>query len=230
MTKVLATTRTTERGRPAQYKQSSRKGKNAWRKNIDLTATEAALEDVREQERASGTPAHAQQNGQLFVEDRSGQETQIARQAREKRKLKSQEILAARSAVPAVGHRARSTFQLDTQSPAGKANAAGLPAKLKRRLRLLAQRPHEGIQGVDEVGSAGKLQSEAVLAEKHDLWNAPAKPTAAPSGWLSSTAQVAIHVRIQHSPAPPFHGEGSFGGGEECRSDPPAACRLLVQP
>ena len=89
-------------GRPAQYRQASRKGKKAWRKNIDLSATEAALEDLREQERAEGVPAHKRSNAELFMEDRSGQETTLARQAREKRKLKSQEILAHRSAVPAM--------------------------------------------------------------------------------------------------------------------------------
>lgn len=30
--------------RPAQYKQSSRKGKKAWRKNIDLTDIEKSIE------------------------------------------------------------------------------------------------------------------------------------------------------------------------------------------
>ncbi|KAI3623997.1 hypothetical protein CBS14141_002425 [Malassezia furfur] len=167
----------TDRGRPAQYKQPSRKGKKSWRKNIDLSATEAALEDIREQERAVGAPAYTQANDQLFVEDRRGQETQLARQAREKRKLKSQEILEARSAVPAIHQRARSAFQLDTQTSAGKANAAGLPAKVKRRLRILASRPHEGQEGQSEIGSAGKLQSDAVLAEKRDLWaTEPAQP------------------------------------------------------
>lgn len=189
----------TDRGRPAQYKQPSRKGKKSWRKNIDLSATEAALEDIREQERAVGAPAYTQANDQLFVEDRRGQETQLARQAREKRKLKSQEILEARSAVPAIHQRARSAFQLDTQTPAGKANAAGLPAKVKRRLRILASRPHEGQEGQSEIGSAGKLQSDAVLAEKRDLWaSEPAQPA---NEWVSSAASQAIHVRTPHSPS-----------------------------
>ena len=58
-------------GRPAQYRQASRKGKKAWRKNIDLSATEAALEDLREQERAEGVPAHKRSNAELFMEDLS---------------------------------------------------------------------------------------------------------------------------------------------------------------
>lgn len=197
-------TRSEVRGRPAQYKQASRKGKQAWRKNIDLSATEAALEDIREQERTAGAPAHTQANNALFVEDRSGQETQLARQAREKRKLKSQEILEARSAVPAIQQRSRSAFQLDTHSPAGKANAAGLPAKVKRRLRILASRPHEGMEGEAEMGSAGKVQSDAAVAEKHDLWGAPpAKPV---NEWVTSTMPQAVHVRALTYTATPLDG------------------------
>jgi len=34
---------------PAQYKQPSRKGKKAWRKNVDVTQVQTGLEDVRGQ-------------------------------------------------------------------------------------------------------------------------------------------------------------------------------------
>ncbi|WFD00380.1 hypothetical protein MYAM1_003128 [Malassezia yamatoensis] len=198
-----ATLQNTERGRPAQYSRASRKGKKSWRKNIDLTATEASLEDAREQERVLGTPAHTQSNAQLFQEDRSGQETQLARQAREKRKLKSQEILEARSAVPAIQQRARSAFHLDTQTPAGKANAAGLPAKVKRRLRILASRPHEGEQGRTEIGSAGKLQSDVVLADKHDLWGPESKPSIqADEQWVTTRTPHNVNVKASRTQAP----------------------------
>ena len=160
-------------GRPAQLRQASRRTKSAWRKNIDISATEAALEDIREQERAIGAPAHTRKDSELFVVDHAGQETATARQARPKRKLRSQEILDARSAVPAVQSRARPEFQLDTKTAAGKANASGMSAKMKKRLRILASRPHTGIEGADEVRSAGRLQSDAALAEKHDLWAEP---------------------------------------------------------
>ncbi len=32
---------------PAQYKQPSRKGKKAWRKNVDVTEIQSGLEEVR---------------------------------------------------------------------------------------------------------------------------------------------------------------------------------------
>ena len=34
---------------PAQYKQSSRKGKKAWRKNVDVTEINSGLDEVRDQ-------------------------------------------------------------------------------------------------------------------------------------------------------------------------------------
>ena len=34
---------------PQQHKQSSRKGKKAWRKNIDVTDVQAGLEEAREE-------------------------------------------------------------------------------------------------------------------------------------------------------------------------------------
>lgn len=34
---------------PAQYKQKSRKGKKAWRKNVDVTEVASGLDEVRGQ-------------------------------------------------------------------------------------------------------------------------------------------------------------------------------------
>lgn len=34
---------------PSQYNQRSRKGKKAWRKNVDVTDVQAGLEEVNEQ-------------------------------------------------------------------------------------------------------------------------------------------------------------------------------------
>jgi len=42
-------------GAPSQYKQSSRKGKKAWRKNVDIDDVETKLEGLREEERITGS-------------------------------------------------------------------------------------------------------------------------------------------------------------------------------
>ncbi len=41
-------------GAPAQHNQSSRKGKKAWRKNVDIEDLEEKLEGLREEERTLG--------------------------------------------------------------------------------------------------------------------------------------------------------------------------------
>ena len=43
-----------ERGAPATLGQKSRKGKKAWRKNIDTREEEEAMEQAREEERVTG--------------------------------------------------------------------------------------------------------------------------------------------------------------------------------
>jgi len=40
---------TTSPGAPQQHKQPSRKGKKAWRKNVDVTDIQEGLEEVREE-------------------------------------------------------------------------------------------------------------------------------------------------------------------------------------
>jgi hypothetical protein len=48
----------TETGAPATHGQKTRKGKKAWRKNIDLRDEEEALEIAREEERVTGYVLH----------------------------------------------------------------------------------------------------------------------------------------------------------------------------
>ena len=45
-------------GAPAQHNQSSRKGKKAWRKNVDIEDLEDKLEGLREEERTFGCVFH----------------------------------------------------------------------------------------------------------------------------------------------------------------------------
>lgn len=44
----------TETGAPAQHSQRTRKGKKAWRKNVDISQEESAMEQAREEERVTG--------------------------------------------------------------------------------------------------------------------------------------------------------------------------------
>lgn len=45
---------TAKEGAPASYKQPSRKGKKAWRKNVDVDEIHVGLDKVREEIRTTG--------------------------------------------------------------------------------------------------------------------------------------------------------------------------------
>lgn len=62
-------------GAPAQLAQSSRKGKKAWRKNVDIRDEEEALERKREEERVTGGGRVADKgDSELFTIDTTGDE------------------------------------------------------------------------------------------------------------------------------------------------------------
>lgn len=87
---------TLDLGRPSQKTQRSRKGKKAWRKNIDLDEFEQNLDNVRESEIALGPQQ------ELFTVDREGTDEGLTSAMKSEKKLKSHEILNARSAFPAL--------------------------------------------------------------------------------------------------------------------------------
>jgi nucleolar protein 53 len=61
-------------GAPSQLSQNARKGKKAWRKNIDIDNVEEGLETIRSEERVLGTALHNQPDKDLFTVDVTGDE------------------------------------------------------------------------------------------------------------------------------------------------------------
>ena len=53
-TKPVKKAASSSTGAPSQRNQSSRKGKRAWRKNVDLEEVEEGLEELRAEERLTG--------------------------------------------------------------------------------------------------------------------------------------------------------------------------------
>src|SRR5271163_1516923 len=90
---------------PQQFKQPSRKGKKAWRKNVDITAVQDGLETLRE-EIIQGGPVAEKESQDLFVVDTTGGEN-IKKAYKLQKPLKADEILAKRSAVESVDSRKR---------------------------------------------------------------------------------------------------------------------------
>ncbi|BEI91587.1 uncharacterized protein CcaverHIS019_0404070 [Cutaneotrichosporon cavernicola] len=153
---------------PAQPKQSSRKGKKAWRKNVDITAVEAGLEAARAEERLTGGTVETRSNDALFTIDTEGDVamTQQVRRKREKKPLRSLAVLHERSAVPSLTSRAK---------------AAVAPKKIssteKKRLRRTALKAE-----AEGHGTAASSMKATDTANLHDPWVAE-KVAGLPGGW-----------------------------------------------
>ncbi|CCK72243.1 Nop53p KNAG_0J01620 [Huiozyma naganishii CBS 8797] len=93
--------------RPAQHKQSSRKGKKAWRKNIDLTDLESTLEESKDNQIKYGADdIAAVQDDSLFQVDNDGDRAlreRLIKRKQIKKNLKSTEILDAIKTNSKVG-------------------------------------------------------------------------------------------------------------------------------
>ncbi|KAE8375468.1 hypothetical protein BDV26DRAFT_283457 [Aspergillus bertholletiae] len=96
---------------PKQFSQPSRKGKKAWRKNVDVTEVQEGLRLLKDEEIKGGVLAE-KPSEELFTFDTTG--SAEIRKALEKqhKPLKSQEIIAQRSAIPAVDTRKRNNSKL----------------------------------------------------------------------------------------------------------------------
>ena len=88
---------------PATHKQPSRKGKKAWRKNVDVTEVQQGLADARD-EVISGGIISEKPADELFSVDIAGDEI-VSRKQKSQKQLKADEIIAVRSAVPGLEKR-----------------------------------------------------------------------------------------------------------------------------
>ncbi|KAL2853439.1 hypothetical protein BJY01DRAFT_232210 [Aspergillus pseudoustus] len=97
---------------PQQYSQPSRKGKKAWRKNVDVTEVQEGLRLLKDEEIKGGVLAE-KPSEELFVIDTKGSsEIRDAYRKQHKKLLKSDEILAQRSAIGAVDTRKRGSSKV----------------------------------------------------------------------------------------------------------------------
>ncbi|MCJ1469453.1 hypothetical protein MMC07_008086 [Pseudocyphellaria aurata] len=145
---------------PQQYKQPSRKGKRAWRKNVDVSEIEAGLENVREEIIAGGVIAEKTSDS-LFIVDTKGSDSIQKSYNRHHKPLKSDQILALRSAVPPVDSHKRARVTNGIIEPSSKRRkAGGVSHKEYERLRKIA---YGG-----EMVSKGVINTDA--APEYDPW------------------------------------------------------------
>ncbi|KAF2744231.1 P60-like protein [Sporormia fimetaria CBS 119925] len=147
---------------PATFKQPSRKGKKAWRKNVDVTQVQEGLDDVREQIVQGGVVAEKSAD-QLFAVDTTGSEAVQVRYDKRHKPLKVDEILAQRSAVPAVSSRKRLS---DFDAPAKKKTKVS--RKEYDRLRAIAYGGDAVQKDVVETGETAAYDPWAVEEKKQD--------------------------------------------------------------
>lgn len=193
-------------GAPSQKTQPTRKGKKAWRKNVDITDIEAGIEGLREEERVTGSvnatwftcvggksiliysfddsgKLQDRQDKDLFEVDVVGDEQGMLfmcyneimdhqrpsnfitnfivreRLKKEKKPLRSLEILSMRSAVPAVSSRPR------------KELPNRLTPEEKSRLLQKAKRLRQGaLNSYLDPKESGSAVVEPHVSGKYDVW------------------------------------------------------------
>ncbi|KAH9947852.1 P60-like protein [Amylocystis lapponica] len=158
-------------GAPAQRNQGSRKGKRAWRKNVDIEDVEEGMEGLRAEERVTGTILQKQTNDELFQVDVKGDDrVRKAFPKFSREQLTSTKILAQRSAVPAVFSR--------TIAPSPKRRL--LTHEEKGRLLRMGKRarrgPFDAVMDPTELGAGSAMLEVSEAAREsggYDVWSAP---------------------------------------------------------
>ncbi|CAO1601565.1 hypothetical protein XANCAGTX0491_005219 [Xanthoria calcicola] len=134
-------------GAPQTHGQRSRKGKKAWRKNVDVSEIQEGLENAREEVIKGGIVAEKPSDA-LFTLDTIGSED-IRKSHKTSKPLKIDEIIAARSAVPIVSSRKRlgvTDGVIEPNSKRRKGN--GVKAQEYERLRRIAYGGETSIKDV----------------------------------------------------------------------------------
>lgn len=153
----MAVTTDTNVTAPATLTQASRKGKKAWRKNVDLGEIQSGLENVRDEIIRTGGVISEQSADLLFATDLIG-DAEVARKQQGKKLLKADEILAQRSAVPGLDGRKRKAED-KTVVPTG--------SKRYKSGTYVSHRELQRLKNVAENASGGVAVEESA---GHDPW------------------------------------------------------------
>lgn len=183
---------------PATHHQPSRKGKRSWRKNIDIAQVSSGLESARDERRITGGESLLADAAPdtLFQTDLAGN-VGIKRQAqKEHGTLKIDEILAQRSAVPAVGSKKRSADSKTTDGVLSKKQKAngGVSRQEYDRLRQVAYNPTSALPTEEDDRTLTTLSL-------HDPWAVtPASNPTPNTDFLPQPEQAKAPSTIHHPP------------------------------
>ena len=182
---------------PAQYKQTSRKGKRAWRKNVDVSEIQIGLDEARD-ELARGGLLVDKPSEDLFALDSTGSTTIQAAVRQTYKPLRSDEILAQRSAVPAVATHKRADGITDgiIERNSKRRKTSGVNPREYERLRQVAY----GTQTLDAV-----VQKDTTTPD-HDPWaNVEGQETTdARFTFLAKQKPTKAPITLKEAPKPLF--------------------------
>ncbi|EHY59306.1 Ribosome biogenesis protein NOP53 [Exophiala dermatitidis] len=147
-------------GAPQQHKQPSRKGKKAWRKNVDITEVQHGLEELRE-EILHGGPIAEKPSEELFAVDTQGS-ADIKKKYNVQKPLKIDEILTRRSAVPAVDSRKR---------PHGAVTDGVIESRKKQKPDWVSKKEVQRLKV--SINTVSRLDAQNIDGEvsNFDLWS-----------------------------------------------------------
>ncbi|KAL6944958.1 hypothetical protein ACO0QE_002400 [Hanseniaspora vineae] len=157
---------------PSQFKQSSRKGKKAWRKNIDITDVEKGLEKAKDLEITHGTTdINELADAKLFqIDDQGDEELQkkLVKRNQIKKHLKSREILdaiATNSKVQPLGRHPNSHKHEN-----GKVSGKKVQGVSSKKLKKLLELSGKSLSTKDRA--AAHLENHGIVrkSETKDLW------------------------------------------------------------
>ncbi|KAG0215318.1 hypothetical protein BGX33_001273 [Mortierella sp. NVP41] len=157
-------------------RKTSRKGKKAWRKNVDITDVEQNLDELRAEERTTGGKVHQKANDALFMMDTQG-DGKTQKELRKNRPLKMDEILAERSKIPAVSGRIKA---VSTSTPINKANSKAnakiSKAEKARLLDMIKRRTSASLFApvTKPLGRSGTTDA-VKAAGRFDVWGSEEK-------------------------------------------------------
>ncbi|KAF4549096.1 putative ribosome biogenesis protein NOP53 [Elsinoe fawcettii] len=172
---------------PAQHKQPSRKGKKAWRKNVDVTEVQTGLENARE-EVIQGGIISEKPSDELFVLDTIGSEEIKEKHLKHAKLLKADEIIAARaSAVNALPGRKRKSLLVEE-------------APLKRS-KPNTYIPHAEVQRLR--ATAANAEDRKTITQEgvdHDPWDVQPKVQDPQFDFLEEKQPIREPNTLKHKP------------------------------
>ncbi|KAF4961654.1 hypothetical protein FGADI_17 [Fusarium gaditjirri] len=185
---VLQSKNATGGDAPKQFNQPSRKGKKAWRKNVDVTEVQKGLEELNKEIIAGGV-IKEKSSEDLFTLDTKG-DAGLPKKFNKhiKKGLKADEIINARSPVPAVSMRKR---------PGEKTTNGILPVKRQRTDWV----SHKELARLKRVADGEHQNTVQVQDATYDIWDMPVEPKAKdPENFLEEEVKPKVPKSMKKEP------------------------------